>query len=150
KKWPEALAAARRAEALLADGGAEALRQRVRVLLADLAMVARLEEVELQKDNMRDHRFDYELAAAEYTKAFREFGIDVEALAPAEAAARLRARTIPVELAAALDAWAGAHRSAGNAGGRWQHLVAVARLADPDERRNQLRDALARRDRKTL
>jgi len=57
----------------------------------------------------------------------------VVALDPAEAAQRIRARCIPVELASALDDWAGACRGASEEDRRRaSHLWAVARLADPD------------------
>src|SRR5262249_18134981 len=96
---------------------------------------------------------DYDIARADtaYAQAFRDFGIDVEALTPEAAAARLRARTIPVELAAALDAWATLRREERKVNAsRWQPLGAVARRVETDERRNLLRDALARRDRQAL
>src|SRR5262249_40550656 len=81
-----------------------------------------------------------------YAQIFRESGIDVNALDAEEAAERIRARTITVELVAVLDDWA------------WTmaidnerlHLSAVARLADPDPWRNRLRDALKQGDRKAL
>jgi serine/threonine protein kinase len=49
RKYPAALAAARRAEQLLAEGeGHEGLRQRVRQVVADLEMVAQLEDIRLR------------------------------------------------------------------------------------------------------
>src|SRR5262249_9570460 len=72
---------------------------------------------------------------------------------PAKAADRIRGRTIAVVLAAALDNWADVcRRTRGKDDLTWKHLLAVARLADPDPLRNQLRDAWGRepRDRKAL
>jgi tetratricopeptide (TPR) repeat protein len=150
-KYPEALAAARHAKELLADGGTKEFQQRVGGMLADLSMVVRLEEICLEQTNVREAGFDIARADPEYTRAFQEFGIDVEALGPEEAAARIRARTIPVELAAALDLWAGVRKLTRKGDAQsWKRLVAVARLADPDERRNQLREALERRDDEAL
>jgi tetratricopeptide (TPR) repeat protein len=80
---------------------------------------------------------------AQYTEAFRSYGIPVDALSPAEAGARLAARPIAVELAGALDHWAFSRRRARPPRiAEAQHLVRVARLADPDPWRNRLRDAI--------
>src|SRR5262249_8071331 len=73
---------------------------------------------------------------------------DVERLAPAEAAERIRERTIAVELAAGLDDWALAHWELD--GRIERRLLAVARAADPDPWRNRVRDALERNDRAAL
>ena len=85
----------------------------------------------------RHSNFDH----AAYTEAFREYGIDVESLDPLEAAECIRARTIRVELTLALDLWVGVRsgtREADNA--RRNRLLAVNRVADPDELRNKIRD----------
>jgi tetratricopeptide (TPR) repeat protein len=147
---PEALATARGAHQTLANaGGSKELRQRVADLLADLKMVARLEEISLRQFNVG--QIDLAQMDVEYATAFRDFGIDVEALEPEEAAARIQTRSIPVALAAALDAWVRLRKEIRKGDDRsWKRLVVVARLADPDRRRNQLRDVLERRDWKTL
>jgi serine/threonine protein kinase/Flp pilus assembly protein TadD len=150
-RWPDALAAARRAEALLESGGSHpALRQRVGEALADLTMVAKLEEVLLLPTAaVREDLFDWRLADVGYLTAFREYGIDVTALPPEKAAERVRARAIRGELVAALDVWAPLRMKSDEKGGR--HLLAVARAADPDDGwRNELRDALARKERGAL
>src|SRR5262249_45524632 len=86
-----------------------------------------------------------------YGEGFREYGIDVERLPPQEAGERLRERGSAVALAAALDHWASVRRRTRNAGDQsWKHLLAVARVADPDPWRNQLREALQGKDRKAL
>jgi tetratricopeptide (TPR) repeat protein/serine/threonine protein kinase len=151
-KWREGEAAARRAEALLASGGGSAeTRQRVHELLADLRMGARLEEVRLLGSDVKDGRFDLEAEDHGYAAAFRDYGIDVEALAPSAAAERIGARAIRVELAAALDGWARKRRAVPKEGGKsWQDLLAVARTADPDPWRTALRDAVLRGDRQAL
>jgi tetratricopeptide (TPR) repeat protein len=75
----------------------------------------------------------------------------VAVLEPREAGARIRARSTHVELAASLVDWALVCRATRKEGDTtWKDLLAVARGADPDDRRNQLRDALERRDRKSL
>ena len=111
-------------------------------------MVARLEEIDPSGDG------DWKLKPVEYRQAFQEYGIDIEVLSPEEAAARIAARPIRVDLAVALDRW-------GNFVRRWginlRHLgldgekgVAlparlrqIARLADPNELRDRLRDVYA-------
>jgi tetratricopeptide (TPR) repeat protein len=169
-KWPEALEAAKRAEGFLAGGASESLRRRVRELLNDLEMVLRLEEIwSPQAKHGTEAAYDHRWADASYAEAFREYGIDVEALEPAEAARRIRTRSIRLELAAALDRWADRrqqslqasdvvwdgwpdqpdHRPAAS-DASWKRLMTVARAVDPDEFRDQVRAALEQRDRKVL
>jgi tetratricopeptide (TPR) repeat protein len=147
-KWPEALEAAKRAEGLLPGGGSDELRQHVRELRKDLEMVLRLEEIRFPDVvGGAEGRFDEVAADAKYAKAFQEYGIDVGSLEPAEAGARVRARTIRCELAVALDHWVKI-RTTMPGGGRKandllrKRLLEVARAADPDGWRNRLRDAL--------
>jgi tetratricopeptide (TPR) repeat protein len=114
-------------------------------------MVAKLEEARLVRSSVKDGRFDFEGEVRAYAAAFREYGIDVEALDPCEAAQRIGARAIRVELAAALDAWARQRRARPNQDGKtWRDLLAVARAADPDPWRTALRDAVLRGDRQAL
>jgi tetratricopeptide (TPR) repeat protein len=149
RRWPEAVEVARRAERLLASGrGDPDQLQRVRELLRDLQMAQDLEEIRGQEGDA----FEFAQVERDYARSFQRFGIDVEELDPAEAALRIRARSVSVELAAAVDYWALRRRGrTGEAGAeKWQRLVQVARLADPDERRQQVRDALLERDEETL
>jgi serine/threonine protein kinase len=144
-KWPEALEAAKRAQGFLAGGGSDKLGQHVRELRKDLEMVLRLEENRFPDvvDGAEGH-LDEMAADAKFAQAFREYGIDVESLEPAEAGARVRARTIRHELAVALDHWVKI-RTTMPGGGRQandlvrKRLLAVARAADPDRWRNRLR-----------
>src|SRR5262245_44364848 len=151
-KWREAEAAARRAEALLASGGGRAeLQQRVHELLADLRMVAKLEEVRILRSDVKDGYFDVAAEERGYAAAFRDYGVDVETLDPGEAAERIGARAIRVELAAALDGWARRRRAQPKKGGKsWRDLLAVARAADPDPWRTPFRDAVLRGDHQAL
>ena len=75
---------------------------------------------------------------ADCAEAFREAGIDLSALPPEEAGARIRARppAVAISMAAALDDWAGLNR------GNHQQITEAARIADPDPARNDLRKAL--------
>jgi serine/threonine protein kinase/Flp pilus assembly protein TadD len=148
-KWPEALEAAKRAEGILAAGGSEDLGRRVREKRDDVKMVLRLEEIWMPRAGA-GLRFNPRYAVA-YATAFREYGIDVESLEPSEAAARIRGRKIRLELALALDFWALILRGRDPApGASGRRLLAVARAADPDEFRNQMRTALEQGDFKAL
>jgi tetratricopeptide (TPR) repeat protein len=152
RNGPQAQAAVRRAEALVACGcGREELRWSVRELRAELRMTARLEEIRMLPSRVKDGRFDSAAADREYARAFREYGIDVETLDHHEAARRIAARTIRVELAAALDGWAQTRRWFPKKRGKsWRDLLAVAREADDDRDRTALRDAVLRGDAQAL
>jgi eukaryotic-like serine/threonine-protein kinase len=153
--WVEAIEAARRAESLLAEGeNSPELRGRVATLLEtvlheqtrseaaekDRRIVERLAEIH---NDLGVHGDD-ERADSEYRAAFRGFGVALDAIEPADAGARLAASPAAAEMANALDQWAFIRR-----GGRLRdphgadRLIAVAKAADPDPWRNQLRDTLA-------
>jgi tetratricopeptide (TPR) repeat protein len=149
--WPRAQAAADRAAALLAGADSPELRQSVGNLLADFRMVVWVEDVRLLRTGLRDGHFDVATADGAYESAFRDYGIDVAAQDPGEAAARIAARSIRAELAAALDGWAEIRRGLAHPGGlSWQKLLAIARQADSDPQRAALRDAVLRGDRQRL
>jgi serine/threonine protein kinase/tetratricopeptide (TPR) repeat protein len=151
-KYTESLEAVKRAQGILAGRGSEGLRQLVRDRREDIEMVLRLEDLRFPHA-LGDAKggYDAQWADTAYAEAFRGYGIDVESLGPAEAAERIRARTIHLELALALDLWAkGLREAAKGDDTRWKRLVAVARAADPDESRDALRDALSRGQAATL
>jgi serine/threonine-protein kinase len=81
---------------------------------------------------------------AAYAGAFRAAGIDLDALLPAEAGARIarRPKSVAQALVAALDHWTVVHPGHGAKGSDWSRLVAAARAADPDRDRDALRAAL--------
>jgi serine/threonine protein kinase/tetratricopeptide (TPR) repeat protein len=147
-KWPEALAAARHAEAAAMLGPTdEGLRERVRRRRADLDMVAKVEEIRLLNSmgssTAKEETFDTAVRDPEYAQAFRQYGVDVVGLGPADVGARIRATSVSVALAAALDDWAMVCKKTRKKGdARWKDLLAAARAADPDDWRNQVRDAL--------
>ncbi len=135
-RLPEATAAAKKAQELVEPGGeGEKSRRRLGEWLADLDMVARLEYA---RGRRQEPLYDFRALQASLAEAFRAYGIDVDALPPAEAAARVAARPVRVDLAVALDVWAWHDRA------RAQRLRAVAAAADPDPVRTRLRDAAAR------
>src|SRR5262249_50051716 len=116
-KWAEAMACARRAEALLEDGAAEPeLARQVPDLPGELAegaaarrLVARLDEIRLLQAevNVQEDRFVLDSALPEYRRAFQDYGLRAETTAPDEAAALLRRPPPAVRGAAvaALDHW---------------------------------------------
>ena len=122
--WTKALAAAQKARELLEPGLDLALRRQVEALLAAItsekeaaeAAARAAESDRLLLDKLVDIRSaktddpDGSISDRDYAAAFREAGIDVTALPPAEAGARIKAR--PASVAAATG------RGAGRLGGR--------------------------------
>jgi serine/threonine protein kinase/tetratricopeptide (TPR) repeat protein len=150
-----ALAAARQAQALLEQGGAdESLGPRVAALLAELEeevsdrrTVQHLEALRLVEYDPRQRRLDYAKADRGYAEAFAACGMDLKRLAPAEAAARVRARPIRETLVTALEHWAYVRRSLRPADrASWGLPLEVACLAAPEPARDRFRAALLRGD----
>jgi tetratricopeptide (TPR) repeat protein len=164
--WQKAVAAAQRAHGLLATGestpelgervdkvaqalvaGEQAARQAAAERERDRRLVARLTEIRSGKED----QFGPNHADAEYAAAFRDAGIDVDNLSVAEAATRIqRHAAVAAELVGALDDWAGERRKRQAPAASWQRLVAVAQQADPDPWRQQVREALSKKDRLAL
>jgi serine/threonine protein kinase/Flp pilus assembly protein TadD len=142
QKWPEALAAARRAEAVVSGSEAEAaIEKLVRARLTDLEFIDRLEQIRTERSMWVEGRLDNAGAARAYAKAFRDYGVDVEELAVEAAIDRLKARpALAIALAAALDNWFAVRfaMSETDAAG-WGRFVAVARGIDPHPLRDRLR-----------
>src|SRR5262249_36672792 len=143
QRWPEALAAARRAEAAVAGGEAdEATLQRVRERLRDLVFIDRLEQLRMERGDTTAWK-DTDLA---FARRFGVCGVDIVELPVEASIGRLKARPgLAIALAAALDDWAFLRRRLlrGDAAG-WKRLVAVARGIDADPLRDQLRSAWGR------
>jgi serine/threonine protein kinase/Flp pilus assembly protein TadD len=158
RRLPEALSAARRAVGLVAGSEVhEARRRQVDARVADLELLTRLEDVRLDFALILtvgadgNYRADNMRAEELYRAAFREADLDVEALTAADAGNRIRNTTVSTELAAALDDWAYQRLAINDpAEAGWRHLLQVARIADPDPWRMQLRSELERRDRSAL
>jgi serine/threonine protein kinase/Flp pilus assembly protein TadD len=148
KNWPEARAAAQRADVLLAGGeGHPDLQHRFLDLVRDLDMVDRLEQVQDGQLMERDGFWEHVGAHAAYEAAFRTYGIDVWSLDAAAAADRARASAIVEQLVPALDDWAWVSRN--NARHR-ERVRAVVCLADPAPWRVRFRDPAVQRDRVAL
>jgi tetratricopeptide (TPR) repeat protein len=156
-KWPQAIAALKRAEALLASlGDSEALRRRMGQLRRDVSMAADLELLRLDFRTLRMggegsggvDEIDHSLKCFEL---FQGYGIDLEALSIDHAARLIRESPICDDLLSALDHCArllsngsspdDAHDSAKRQTMRRQ-VIDVAQLADTDELRNQVRQAV--------
>jgi tetratricopeptide (TPR) repeat protein len=173
ENWHEALAAVERAQQLLAAAGRTQRPPRLAELRTDLSMAERLERIyqhpnpvlpvlassgsgarptfQVRRGPSEQDFFMGRQADAEYASAFRDFGIDIDALAPAEAAAQIAHRSIFPALVRALDEWGPLQRRArGLNDPGWKKLVTIAQLADPDPWRNRCREALLRHDRTAM
>jgi eukaryotic-like serine/threonine-protein kinase len=138
----EAWAALKRAEGLLASGqGGEAQARRAGRWRTDLEMADLLDKIRLDQAEVKDGAFNLAGADPAYEKAFREYGLDLVALDPAAATGRVGASAVKKQLLAGLDDWLLAARAARGPSGP-DRLLAVLRLADPDRRRNQIRETV--------
>jgi Flp pilus assembly protein TadD len=151
QKWREALAAVKRAEALLASGsGTAELHQRVQELGKDLEMAARLDDLRLQKTHYDDVGFmiGKEPAGSAYAGVFRDYGIDVLGAPAEEVADSTQARSIHGQLVTALDDWILVENDARVR----ERLWTIAERADPAPAawRRSLRAAMAAKDRRAL
>ncbi len=148
RRVPEALAAARRAKAILAGGHASsALRQKVESRLGDLELLSGLEEARLEGSMLQNGLVDYRGMEQRFGELFQASGLDLETLALDEAGRRIRNTSVALELAAVLDDWAAVRRQIDpKSETRWKILLDVARAADPDGYRAMVRDALERGD----
>jgi tetratricopeptide (TPR) repeat protein len=146
EKWHEALSAVRRAKGLLAGVGADPhLLSQVEEREKDLEMALRLQEARLRLTALsRSEGFDTEAALAACADAFQWYGLDVERIDPKQAAAFLQPRSIPLQLAEALDFVATLRFRRNDPG--WRNLLEVSRVIDPDPWRNRLREGLIAKD----
>jgi superkiller protein 3 len=112
-------------------------------------MLAQLEQARLQAAaGSKETGFDYAGADRLYAQAFANYGLELTALDPQEAAERLRASAIGTHLVAALDDWAPIRNKLQR--GTGASLRAVADLADDDLWRRRLRRAAETGDRAAL
>jgi serine/threonine protein kinase/Flp pilus assembly protein TadD len=146
EKWYEALSAAKRAEAALANDLEGERARQARVLHADFEMALRLEKARLLRAGQRGDAFDSEAADHAYVTAFRLYDVNIDSDDPRWLGEQLSGRSIRLQLAAALDDWARFRRFRNV--GNWKNLLLIARVADPDPIRNKLRDAYEEEDSK--
>jgi serine/threonine protein kinase/tetratricopeptide (TPR) repeat protein len=147
-RLPEAKAAVKRAEELLAGGGSDELHGRLSGVRRDIDMAGRVEEARLQRAAVKDGHFDDAGADRAYGEVFRNYSLDIAVLAPDQVAEKIRASAIREQLVAALDDWLNVNALAD--AGIEERLLAVLERADADSWRSQLRDAFRRRDAKAL
>jgi serine/threonine-protein kinase len=149
-RWGKACEAAHAVDRMLADARDEETRHRVSALVQSVTAESQWAENDLKLldaligiGSAVEDDPDGSATNAAYATAFREAGIDVAALPPAEAGAKIKARptTVAVALSAAVDYWAKVRRQLGDTSGA-QKLAQVASTADPDPWRNKFRDAL--------
>jgi tetratricopeptide (TPR) repeat protein len=155
QKWPEALAAVRRARDLLDRGlfATTTPREQADARGADLELVLALEKARLATTTLdaRRHRFDTGRAVADYAGAFAAYGIVAGSSDPDDAGARVRGRPEPVRepLIAGLEEWFDLMgRQGDHEHRRW--LGQLIEVADPDPWRAHMRQAWSRRDLETL
>jgi serine/threonine-protein kinase len=144
----EAMAAVQKAKGLLAAAGNDAeLQQAVTERDGEIEFVGTLEKIRTPENTAQERLASRARADGRYAEAFRKLGIDVDALSAGEAARHIEARpALKPYLVAALDDWVGPRRQAQADPAAIQRLLDVARLVDPDEWRNQTREAAGRDD----
>ncbi len=147
--WQGAMAALEQAEGQGPEERVADLRGEIGEGLNRATRMARLrQELVETRANQQDIGADGTDAA--YTAAFREAGMDLEALELTEFARRLGRWPEPVvvEVAAFLDDWSAARRAARRPVVAWRRPLEAARRADPDSYRDRLRTVLLAEDRR--
>ncbi len=140
QKWPEALAAVERAEAVAGGEVGGALQRRLGDARRDLAFIANLDHIREERAASVEGKFNDAGAVRHYAEAFRVYGVDVETLPAEETVAQLQGKpALAVAIATALDDWVEARRKLGEGEPSWKPLVAVARGLDHDPLRDRLR-----------
>jgi serine/threonine protein kinase/tetratricopeptide (TPR) repeat protein len=139
RPWdPTLVSAAQRVEAEL-DGGAlgREVRRRAEQVRRDVRMLAELDEIRLRRAEGRGTAmFDSAGAAKQYAAAFAAYGLDVAALEPSQAAARVQSSAIREALLSGLDDWMQAEPATDRT-----RLRAVADGADDSAWRRAFREA---------
>jgi tetratricopeptide (TPR) repeat protein len=146
--WAAARSAAERA-AELAQGTEvdETFRQPVEQLLADVALVERLEQIRREQfQHVKEGAFDHAATDRAFAAVFRQHGFDLDAQTGEQTAERIRARPeLVAALASALDDWALCRLRGRDKDGA-AALIAIARDSDLELQRRQVRAALAGND----
>ncbi len=165
-KADEALAAARRALSRAESGGADAaLIERARNFVAkaeqDLHAAEREHALAQQDETLRSRLIDLRLRQvatigyperevaldAAFTRAFGDYGVDLEGKDVVAALERIRERKIALDVALALDDWGRLRRRVhGATSEKAENLMVLALDLDPDPLRGRMREAIAARD----
>jgi serine/threonine protein kinase len=149
-KWAAASSAAERAKGLLDSAGLGGeVRRRTEAALAllrsqerDRKTVHDLEEARLAGAVVKEGHFDREARTEGLRRVLRDYGIDPEARPTEELAGLVRASAIRDDLLAEIDEAAYLAKP----GPARDGLLALARAADDDPDRGEIRDAIARKD----
>jgi tetratricopeptide (TPR) repeat protein len=148
QQWAQALAAVKRAEVVMANGGDTEQREHAQEMRDDIEMAARLDALRAGKLPHGDGSFrhgDPQTARA-YADAFKAYGLDVHADPPADVADRLKTRRIREQLLAGLDDWMVVQPDRAVR----ERLRVIAERADADVWRNRMRLAVVANDRRAL
>ncbi len=145
--WRDALAALERAEGRGPE--VEALRDEIQAGLDEAERGVRLRQ-ELVEVRANQQDVGAEGTDAAYAAAFRDAGLDLDALEPDEFARRLgrQPAAVVIEVSAFLDDWSAVRREANRPVASWRKPMEAARLADPDPYRDRLRAILLAEDRR--
>ena len=156
EKWRAAAVAAERAADLfgpMADARSSRELQALRVEVRQAAQAAEADAklmqaaVDIRSAEADDP--DGSISDAAYAAAFRQAGLDIDAMDPEVVGARIRSRpsSVAKAMAATMDDWAIRRRAARpNDDASWRRPIVAARAADPDPTRDRLRDLWARPD----
>ncbi len=145
-RWPEARAVLEGTPTMLETSASADLRERLRRTRADIETAAELEEIRLSLSaTSPPDRTAARTPGHLYADAFRKYGIDLRALEPAEAAARVRHSAIRETLVAFLYDWLFWAPEADR-----DRLRALLDRADDDDWRRAYRDVLLDREPRKL
>jgi tetratricopeptide (TPR) repeat protein/tRNA A-37 threonylcarbamoyl transferase component Bud32 len=137
--WKEADALRHGGQNLLRETWAarlEELEQQTRADEDDYQLARRLDDIRLDAATLVKGEFDTSRAGPDYDKVFGQFQLRPTQAAPAVLAAKMRLSHARYALVAALDHWASVTKDTA----LQQRLLELARRADPDPGRDQLRD----------
>ncbi len=145
----EARQALERAKGRLEGSELETLQAQVAECAREVTFVGLLEEARLKASELAsDGNRDFAGADRAYLAVFAAHGLDVTALGAQEIARKIKGSAIQTQLVIALDYWAYVKDRFPKGDG--EPLRAIARLADDDAWRQQLRDSQVVKDRETI
>jgi serine/threonine protein kinase/tetratricopeptide (TPR) repeat protein len=143
-RWGDALTAATRAVDLVSVTDVrEDLRTRALSRRDDLAIVIRLDEIRMGLAPSLETKIDSVGTDRLYSESFRSYGLDPDALTPAEVARRMPSGAVRAELIAGLDVWAWVRRRADNLSGSSRLLDAIKAVEPESWKSNVLFTGIA-------
>jgi serine/threonine-protein kinase len=146
-RWPQARAVLAQASAQLGEEAPDDCRQQLQQALSNVQIATQLDAIRLQKIKPdRSGKLDRNRIDRDYAAAFQKAGLIRDEDGPTTVAERIRQSDIRSGLVASLDDWAGTTNDPKQV--LW--LLRVAREADPERVRDQVRDPVAWGDREVL